>query len=302
MLHRTSARALLTLTAACALACGGTQAGAGGARPTPSGPEMQCTTDAMRPGTGESNSATLASAIAGCHRTARNADRDRFRHPAETLTFFGLSPEMQVLELSPGGGWYTDILAPVLRDEGHLSVALNSAQGAGADRFRGYLSRHADLFGEVGVVTLADMGPDESYDMVLTFRNLHNWHGRGDGVDGVFQRVFRALRPGGVFGVVEHRADEGADVNECASTGYMPQAWVIERAEAAGFVLAERSEINANERDDHDHPRGVWTLPPVLRLGDQDRQQYLAIGESDRMTLRFTKPEGAAEAATGHAQ
>jgi predicted methyltransferase len=141
--------------------------------------------------------------------------------------------------------------------------------------------------------TAIDLGPDGSADLVLTFRNTHGWV--RDGVaESVFGAAFRVLKPGGILGVTQHRAREGADPVESAKTGYVPEAHVVALAEAAGFELEERSEINANAKDTKDYPEGVWTLPPTLRLGEQDRERYLAIGESDRMTLRFRKPTAAA--------
>ncbi len=240
----------------------------------------------------------LAAAIAGAQRSEDNRARDQYRHPQETLEFFGIQPDMRVVEIRPGGGWYTEILAPYLRGQGHLVAAIPSAEGSRAhyrQRFLDMQAARPDVFGEVEVATFdppdaIDLGPDGSADMVVTFRNTHNMVNDG-GAEEAYAAFFRVLRPGGVLGVVQHRAAEGADAQESAEKGYVPEAYVIQIAEAAGFTLEERSDINANPNDTRDYEEGVWTLPPVLRLEDQDRERYLGIGESDRMTLRFRKPE-----------
>src|SRR5690606_26429206 len=189
-----------------------------------------------------------------------------YRHPAETLGFFGLTPEMTVIELSPGGGWYTEILAPVLRGNGKLVAAIPSAEGPGAryaTRFQEFLATAPELYDHVQTVVLeppahVTLGPDGSADLVLTFRNTHGWV--RDGIDDeVYAAVFRVLKPGGIFGVVQHRAAEGADVAVTAEQGYVTEAHVIGRAQEAGFELVEKSEINANPNDTRDYPEGVWT-------------------------------------------
>ncbi|MCB9591399.1 MAG: class I SAM-dependent methyltransferase [Sandaracinaceae bacterium] len=239
----------------------------------------------------------LPAAIAGAQRSEENRARDRFRHPRETLTFFGIEPGMRVVEISPGGGWYTEILAPYLRESGTLVAAIPSAEGSRAryrQTFVDLQTAHPEVFGAAELATFdtpdtIELGADGSADMVLTFRNIHGMV-NDEGVEPAFAAFFRVLRPGGVLGVVQHRAPEGSDPFMSARGGYVPEAYVIDVAQRAGFVLEERSEINANPNDDHDHPEGVWTLPPSYRLGDTDRAQYEAIGESDRMTLRFRKP------------
>ncbi len=239
----------------------------------------------------------LSRVVAANQRSAENKARDAYRHPVETLLFFGIEPDMNVLELTPGRGWYTEILAPYLRDAGKLTVGVPSAKGARAKYRQSFLDMKAarpEVFAKVDVVTFdppspVDLGPDESVDLVLTFRNTHNWI-----VDGAareaYAAMFEVLRPGGVLGVVQHRAADGTDATETAKSGYVPEAYVIAVAQEAGFELLGRSDINRNDKDDHDHPEGVWTLPPVLRLGDEDQARYIAIGESDRMTLKFRKP------------
>ena len=240
---------------------------------------------------------SLDAALAGAHRPAADRARDQYRHPRETLTFFGVHPGQAVIELSPGGGWYTALLAPLLHDSGSLVAAIPAATGTRAQyhaRFRDFLATRPDLYGNVRVSTLEppasiELGPDASADVVLTFRSLHGWI-NDNAAAPVFAAIFRVLKPGGVLGLVEHRANVGADPRVSAHTGYVPEAYVIELAQAAGLVLDERSEINANPRDTKDYPEGVWSLPPTYRQGETDRARYEAIGESDRMTLRFRRP------------
>jgi predicted methyltransferase len=249
-------------------------------------------------------SAELAAAIAGPQRSAENRARDVWRHPGETLGFFGIRPEMTVVEISPGGGWYTEILAPYLREKGKLYAAAypREVPGEYADYYRksreaydAKLAAAPAVYDRVVVTDFLvpsrlEMAPAGSADLVLTFRNIHNWVDADHGERKVMEAAFRALKPGGVLGIVEHRTDKPVSREQMANLGYMPEAEVIAAAEAAGFRLEEKSEINANAKDTHDHPKGVWTLPPSLDLGEQDREKYLAIGESDRMTLRFRKP------------
>lgn len=242
-------------------------------------------------------SVSLAAVVASTERSPDNRARDRYRHPLETLTFFAIEPDMRVLEIRPGSGWYTEILAPYLAASGKLSVGIPSAEGPRAKyrkRFMDAQASQPEVFGAVESVTIdppspIDLGPDASVDLVLTFRNTHNWIVDG-GAEQAYAAFFAVLRPGGVLGVVQHRADEGADPKKSAPEGYVPEAYVIALAEAAGFELMGQSDINSNPKDTHHHPEGVWTLPPVLRLGAEGEATYVAIGESDRMTLKFQKP------------
>jgi predicted methyltransferase len=240
---------------------------------------------------------SIDAALVGGHRSAANRARDAHRHPRETLAFFGVQPGQTVVELSPGGGWYTEILAPLFHDQGQLVAAIPSTTGTRARyaaNFQTFLTTRPDLYGNVRTVTLeapaqVTLGPAQSADVVLTFRNLHGWINDGVAAQ-VFTAAFQVLKPGGVFGLVEHRANAGTDPATTARQGYVSEAATIALAEAAGFTLEERSEINANPRDTKDYADGVWALPPTLRGGDRDRERFVAIGESDRMTLRFRRP------------
>jgi predicted methyltransferase len=238
--------------------------------------------------------------LVGGHRSAENKARDKYRHPKETLLFFGLQPGMTVVEISPGRGWYTEVLAPVLRDGGQYYAAVSAVTEKSPDGvkkndadYRGMLSGTPDLYGKVKLSVLSpgalQVAPAGSANLVLTFRNVHNWAKAGT-ADAMFKAFSDALKPGGTLGVVEHRAKPDASFQQQIDTGYMTEAYVIETAQKAGFKLVNKSEINANPKDTKDYPGGVWTLPPTLRYGDENREKYLAIGESDRMTLKFVKP------------
>jgi len=248
---------------------------------------------------GTENTARLRAAMAGDHRPAKNRARDIYRRPRETLTFFGLRPEMTVVEIYPGSGWYTEILAPYLRGRGRLYAASGDKDSKRENiqrrlkRFHDKLTARPDVYDIVTVTELSptktEIAPPGSADMVLTFRNIHNWMKRGYDHT-VFEAMYAALKPGGVLGVVEHRADPEVWPDPQALSGYVHQDVVVDLAKDAGFELVATSEINANPEDTRNHPKGVWTLPPALRLKDKDRSKYLAIGESDRMTLKFVKP------------
>jgi len=254
-----------------------------------------------RPGLTPAHQDALKTAIAAPSRTPANVVRDRYRNPYDTLFFFGVRPSDTVVELWPGGGWYTEILAPyVQRGGGTYYAAALPAMQEGIERIR---TRDAALYGHIRPAIFPSFDaaenrvPDGSADVVLTFRNVHNWRmgyqrpDRQDYSEEAFRQIYRMLRPGGTLGIVDHRLPESADAERERSSGYVKVSTVRRLAEAAGFRLAAESEINANPRDTADWERGVWTLPPTLRLGDQDRARYVAIGESDRMTLRFVKPE-----------
>lgn len=244
----------------------------------------------------------LQEVLAGSWRSEANRARDAYRHPAETLTFFGVSPHSRVLEIWPGGGWYAEILAPYASAHGSYTAAVNDPLKIADVRSKEYYAKQNQalrqkftdnpaVYGKAQIVEFDParpvLGMDGSMDAVLTFRNVHNWRGNGQ-AEGMFKAFYNVLRKGGTLGVVEHRAD--ADVPADDKSGYVSQAQVIALAEQAGFKLVAQSEINANPKDTKDYPGGVWTLPPVLREGDANREKYLAIGESDRMTLKFVKP------------
>lgn len=241
----------------------------------------------------------LGAMLSSPHRTPGHAERDVHRHPAETLEFFGLKPDMTVLEYGPGGGWYTELLAPILAARGKLLVTTTDPAGPPesratfyAERLDHFLKKSPELFGKVERTVFdpaaPQLGLNESVDLVLVIRGLHGWV--RDGKEDVWlQQIHAALKPGGVLGIVQHRGAPDSDPKASAPDGYLPEAWVIERVQALGFELAEKSEINANPKDTRDHDGGVWALPPTLRHGEQDRDKYQTIGESDRMTLRFVK-------------
>ena len=240
----------------------------------------------------------LKEIIAGDHRSAENKARDKYRNPYETLTFFGIKPDMTVVEIYPGRGWYTEILAPYLKGNGTLYAAEHpgdpsyEAVRRSLVAFDEMVKAKPELYGEVKRTKLTkdgDIAPPGSADLVVTFRNTHSWIGAGTAED-AFATMYKALKPGGVLGLVQHRGDPKVAQDPKAGSGYVNEDYVIALAEKAGFKLAEKSEINANPKDTKDYEKGVWTLPPSLRLGDQDRDKYLAIGESDRMTLKFVKP------------
>ncbi|MFT5789503.1 MAG: putative methyltransferase [Shewanella sp.] len=244
--------------------------------------------------------AALDTAVSSDFRQTKNVARDTYRHPKETIAFFEVEPTDTVIELWPGGGWYAEILAPYLAEKGHYiggnfnanpkdEKQRNGYRAKAGQKFEQWLKDNQAQLGNASSVTFDPpsfyaMGDDNSADVVLTFRNLHNWAMKGY-LEPVFDSAYKVLKSGGTFGIVEHRAAPGMD----AKTGYMDQAEMITLAEKAGFKFVESSEINANPKDTKDYPKGVWTLPPRLALDDQDKDKYLAIGESDRMTLKFTK-------------
>lgn len=228
-----------------------------------------------------------------------NSSRDGARNPAETLKFFGLQPDSSVVEIWPSGGWYTEIIAPFIAENGQFYGAhfpggtdmefFNRAR----DAYKAKLDADPEVYGNAQVTEMYPgkmaLAP-EPVDLVLSFRNVHNWMSR-DFQDEAMQAFYDVLKPGGILGIVEHRGDPGSEQDPKAESGYVTEEYTVALAEKAGFVLDGKSEINANPSDTRNHPEGVWTLPPTLRLGDEDREKYLEIGESDRYTLRFRKPE-----------
>ncbi len=262
-------------------------------------PELHAAAKAMADKSYPTGKAAIQAAMAGKHRKPGNAERDAARHPVETLDLFGFKPNMTVLEIGPGDGWYVELLAPAVAKSGKLLVTNGDANGPEeerstyyAQRTKSFLDRLPELYGKVETITVDGKAPklphDGKVDLALVMRGLHGWV-NSKTFDAWISEVHETLKPNGVLGIEEHRAKADANPEESAKKGYLPEKWVIEKIEAAGFKLAGKSDVNANPKDTKDYPEGVWTLPPTLRLGDQDRAKYVAIGESDRMTLKFVK-------------
>ncbi len=253
-----------------------------------------CASSSSRQSTAES----LTGILAGDQRPAEERTRDGYRHPKETLLFFGIRPEMKVLEVWPEPGWYTAVIAPLLRDKGKYYAAVIVADPTSKyithrlEEYQARLAARPDVYDRVAVVSFpADGGdavPPGTMDMVVTFRNIHNWMAR-DQAPQAFATMYRALKPGGVLGVVEHRGNPAVPQDPKAKSGYVNEEYAIRMIEAQGFRLVAKSEVNDNPRDTKDYEQGVWTLPPTYRLGAKDHDKYAAIGESDRFTLRFVK-------------
>ena len=255
---------------------------------------------AVSPGAAANVGAMLDEAMNGAHRSEANKLRDAFRHPKQTLQFFGLEADMKVVEITPGRGWYTEILAPVLRENGTMFAASYEITERSRDFFkrldadyRAMLSAWPNIYDKVQIVYFnpsePQFGAANSVDMVLTFRNVHNWAKAGT-AEAMFNGFAAVLKPGGILGVVEHRAKPGTPLEEQIKSGYMTEEYVILMARKAGFRLVDSSEINANPNDTKDHPGGVWNLLPNLRdVPEAEQAKYRAIGESDRMTLKFVK-------------
>ena len=247
----------------------------------------------------QSTAEALTGILAADYRPEENRARDRYRHPKETLLFFGIRPEMSVLEVWPEPGWYTEVIAPLVRDKGKYYAAVIAADPESKyitqrlEKYHQKLAERPDLYEHVAVVSFpadgSDAMPPASVDMVVTFRNIHNWMSRGTTAQ-AFATMYRTLRPGGVLGVVEHRGNPAVAQDPQAKSGYVNEDYAIKLIEAQGFRLVGKSQVNANPRDTKDYEQGVWTLPPTYRLGDKDHDKYAAIGESDRFTLRFVKP------------
>jgi predicted methyltransferase len=249
--------------------------------------------------TRQTTSQALDRILAGDQRSEENRARDRYRHPKATLLFFGIRPEMTVLEVWPEPGWYTEVLAPLLADKGKYYAGVIEPDPQSQyitrrlDDFQKKLASRPEFYRHVAVVTFhpdgSDAVPPGTLDMVLTFRNIHNWMAR-DTAAQAFASMYRALKPGGVLGVVEHRGNPALPQDPKAKSGYVNEDYAIKLIEAQGFRLVAQSQVNANPKDTKDYEQGVWTLPPTYRLGDKDRDKYAAIGESDRFTLKFVKP------------
>lgn len=267
-------------------------------------PLMPADAGAAQPELDATTSSALDDAMSGEHRSAENKARDKYRHPKETLAFFGFRSDMTVVEIWPGGGWYTEILAPALKENGKLyavQYSVNPQYSYQRRYFGAFLTKAGespDVFRDV-IVTAMDfpyqlnIAPSGAADLVVTFRNAHNWVSSGyhkASAQLAFQAMFDVLKPGGVLGIVDHRWPDADNEDPHAEDGYISEERLIAFAEEAGFEFAGRSDVNRNAKDTHDHPEGVWTLPPSFALDEQDREKYLAIGESDRLTIRFVKP------------
>jgi predicted methyltransferase len=247
---------------------------------------------------GPATAAALDAVLAGDQRSPENRARDVYRHPKETLLFFGIRPQMTVAEIWPEGGWYTEVIAPLVNAKGRYYAAQpppnpsNPFTTEVLAKYAAKLAAHPELYSGAVVTAFGpghlDLAPPGSVDLVVTFRNIHNWMA-SDFAPTAFAAIFRALKPGGVLGVVEHRGPGGGQ-DPKARSGYVNEDYAIHLIEAAGFRFVAKSEINANPKDTKDYEQGVWTLPPSYRLGPKDREKYATIGESDRFTLKFVKP------------
>ena len=242
--------------------------------------------------------AGLAAALAGPARSPAHVQRDAVRHPQQELEFFGLRSDMTVVEVAPGGGYWTEILAPYLQPAGTLYVAVPprndpEAPKPGKDTYRQKLAADPVTYGKVKISEMGldhyEPAPAGTVDLIVTFRNLHNWMDAGYS-SAALEGFYRALKPGGILGIEDHRARDDRPQDPKAANGYVRQDYTIELARKAGFEFVASSEINANPRDTKDWPQGVWTLPPTLALKDKDRARYVAIGEADNYVLKFRKP------------
>lgn len=277
-------------------------------------PEMRTAASKLSDTTFATGHDAIKAATTVKSRKADNAARDKYRHPVETMDAFGFKPNMTVIEYGPGEGWYTELLAPALAKKGKLLETSSDPNGPATERstfngekFKGFLASSPELYGKVETIILPkdgmDLGHDGQVDMIVATRELHGMvqqHKLGDWL----ASFNKALKTGGILAIEEHRAPDDANPDESAKKGYLPQKYVIDQVEAAGFKLAGKSEINANKLDTKDYPDGVWDLPPTLRKGETDKDKYMKIGESDRMTLKFTKtaPKAAAAAAPAPAK
>jgi predicted methyltransferase len=263
-------------------------------------PEMRADAKAVAEKDYATGKAAIKAALGGKYRAPGNPERDKARHPVETLEFFGFKPTSTVLEFGPGGGWFTELLAPALAKKGKLIITSSDPNGPAdqrstlnGERQKLFLERSPELYSKVELAYI-DMGTpsnlklDGTVDLIVCTRELHGMVNRGT-FDGWLKEFHAALKPNGTLGIEQHRAKADAVPEESSKKGYLPEKWVIEKVEAAGFKLAGKSEINANSKDTKDYEKGVWTLPPNFAAGDTDKEKYAAIGESDRMTLKFTK-------------
>jgi predicted methyltransferase len=262
-------------------------------------PAMHDAAKALATTTFPSGHAAIKAVMAGTHRRPGNADRDKYRHPLETLDFFGFKPTMTVVEYAPGAGWYTELLAPALAKRGKLYLPMSDPNGPvdqwstlSGQRFKAFLDTAPELYGNAQTIVVNNQAPqlglDKAADLVLLVREVHGFY-NGKTLGLWLDQAWTALKPGGVLGIVQHRAPAGSDPDTTSKHGYVDEKWVIGQVQAAGFKLAGKSEINANPKDTKDYPEGVWSLPPTYAEKDTNHAKYAAIGESDRMTLKFVK-------------
>jgi predicted methyltransferase len=262
-------------------------------------PEMRAEVKALAEKAYPSGKAAIQAVMKGKHRRPDSIVRDKYRHPVETLEFFGFKPTMTVLDVGPGEGWYTELLAPALAKSGKYIATSNDPNGPADQRstfygqiFKGFIDGVPEAYGKVETVVVDNKAPklpqDGTVDLALLMREAHGMVNGGT-LNAWLTAIHQALKPKGVLGIEQHRAPADAKPEESAKKGYLPEKWLIEQVEGAGFKLAAKSEINANPKDTKDYEGGVWTLPPSLNKKDKDRDKYVAIGESDRMTLKFVK-------------
>lgn len=262
-------------------------------------PDLHAATKSVADKSYPTGHAAMLAVLASKHRRPASPGRDADRHPVETFDFYGLQPTMTVVELAPGEAWFTELLAPILAKKGKLYATNTDPNGPKEERvtfygqrFKAFLDRSPEAYGKVQPILIDPRAPtlglEGKADMVLMMRAMHGMVNGGK-LDAWLAEAHKALKKKGILAIEQHRAPDGAKPEESAKKGYLPEKWVIEKVEAAGFKLAGKSEINANPKDTKDWPEGVWTLPPTYRLGDKDREKYAAIGESDRMTLKFVK-------------
>lgn len=261
-------------------------------------PELKKEAKALADKAYANGKAAIQATVAGKHRVPGHKERDAFRHPVETLDFFGFKPTMTVLDIGPGDGWYGELIAPAVAKKGKYMATNGDPTGPVdqrgtlyAQRYKAFLDKAPEIYGAAETITVNGKEPklnlENKVDLVILMRGVHGMKNQGT-FNTWLGEIHKTLKPNGVLGIEQHRAPADA-ADEISKKGYVPEKWVIDTVEAAGFKLAGKSEVNANAKDTKDYPNGVWDLPPTLEQGAKDREKYVAIGESDRMTLKFTK-------------